>query len=90
MTLLILCLLLILEYLEVINIIKPRLFLAREKDIRYSIDSWKDGYFYLHTNKNAEDHKILRCKKDNLNKFEEYIPARKGTIVGSFACLDQQ
>ena len=68
--------------------IKPKLFLAREKKIRYSIDSWKDGYFYLHTNKNAEDHKILRCKKDNLNEFEEYIPAKKGTIVGSFDFLD--
>ena len=68
--------------------IKPRLFLPREKDIRYSIDSWKDGYFYLHTNKNAEDHKVLRCKKDNLNELEEYIPAKKGTIVGSFDFLD--
>ena len=69
--------------------IKPKLFLAREKKIRYSIDSWKDGYFYLHTNKNAEDHKILRCKKDNLNEFEEYIPAKKGTIIGSFDFLDK-
>ena len=68
--------------------IKPRLFLAREKDVRYSIDSWKDGYFYLHTNKNAEDHKVLRCKKDNLNEFEEYVPAKKGTIIGSFDFLD--
>ena len=68
--------------------IKPKLFLAREKDVRYSIDSWKDGYFYLHTNKNAEDHKILRCKKDNLNEFEEYIPAKKGTIVGGIIFLD--
>lgn len=68
--------------------IKPKLFLAREKDVRYSIDSWKDGYFYIHTNKNAEDHKILRCKKDNLNEFEEYIPAKKGTIIGGFDFLD--
>ena len=68
--------------------IKPKLFLAREKKIRYSIDSWKDGYFYLHTNKNAEDHKILRCKKDNLNEFEEYVPAKKGTIVGGIIFLD--
>ncbi len=67
--------------------IKPKLFLAREKDIRYSIDSWKD-YFYLHTNDNAEDHKILRCKKDNINEFEEYIPAKKGTIIGGFDFLD--
>ena len=68
--------------------IKPKLFLAREKDVRYSIDSWKD-YFYLHTNKDARDHKILRCKKNDLSKFEEYIPAKKGTIIGSFYFLDE-
>ena len=68
--------------------IKPKLFLAREKDVRYSIDSWKAGYFYLHTNKNAKDHKILRCKKDNLIQFEEYIPAKKGIIVGGINFLD--
>jgi len=69
------------------NKIEPKLFLAREKDVRYSIDSWKD-YFYLHTNKNARDHKILRCKKNNLTEFEEYIPAKKGTIIGGFDFLD--
>ena len=30
--------------------IKPVLFQKREKDVRYSIDSWK-GYFYIQTNK---------------------------------------
>ena len=38
----------------------PKLFQKREKDIRYSVDSWKE-YFYVHTNKDARDYKILRC-----------------------------
>ena len=32
--------------------IKPKLFRARKKDIKYSLDSWKD-FFYVHTNENA-------------------------------------
>ena len=47
--------------------IKPQLFQKREKDIRYSVDSWKE-YFYVHTNKGARDYKIRRvcaCKKRN-------------------------
>ena len=66
---------------------KLKLFRKRQKEIKYSVDSWK-GYFYIHTNLDAEDYKILRCKKDNLNKFEEYVSARKGTIVGGFDFLD--
>ena len=67
--------------------IKPKLFLKREKDIRYSIDSWKD-YFYVHTNKNARDYKILRCKKDNIEKLEEFIPSKKETVIGDLDFLD--
>ena len=32
--------------------IKPTLFKKREKDVRYSLDSWK-GHFYVHTNEDA-------------------------------------
>ena len=41
--------------------IKPKLFQARKKDVRYSLDAWK-SYFYVHTNEDARDYKILRCK----------------------------
>jgi oligopeptidase B len=67
--------------------IKPILFKKREKDVRYSIDSWK-GYFYIHTNKNARDYKILKCKIDNINKPEEFIPAKKETVIGDLNFLD--
>ncbi len=67
--------------------IKPILFKKRKKDIRYSIDSWK-GYFYVHTNEDARDYKILKCKTDQINKFEIFIPAKKETVVGGCDFLD--
>mgnify|MGYP003324072916 CR=1 FL=1 len=50
-------------------------------DVRYSLDSWK-GYFYIHTNEDARDYKILKCKIDNINNLEEFISSKlpKGTI----------
>ena len=67
--------------------IKPKLFHKREKDVRYSIDSWKE-YFYVHTNKNARDFKVLRCRKDNIDDLEVFIPAKKETVIGGFDFLD--
>ena len=67
--------------------IKPIIFQTREKDVRYSIDSWKE-YFYIHTNKSARDYKVLRCKIDNINNIEEFIPAKKETVVGGLDFLD--
>ena len=65
----------------------PKLFKKRKKDVRYSIDSWK-GFFYIHTNENARDNKIQRCKIDDINNLEDFIPATKGTIVGGLEFLD--
>ncbi len=67
--------------------IKPILFKKREKDVRYSIDSWKE-YFYLQTNKDARDYKILRCKTDDINNLEEFIPAKKETVIGGLEFLE--
>ena len=67
--------------------IKPKLFKKREKDVRYSIDAWKE-YFYIHTNKNARDYKVLRCKINEINYFEEFIPAKNETVIGGFDFLD--
>ena len=67
--------------------IKPKLFQAREKDVRYSIDSWQ-GQFYVHTNKNARDYKILRCKISDIKNLEEFIPSKKETVVGALDFLD--
>ena len=69
------------------NSINPILFLKREKDVRYSIDSWKE-YFYIQTNKDAKDNKILRCKIEDITKLEEFIPAKKETVVGGLEFLD--
>ena len=33
---------------------KPKLFRKRQKEIKYSIDSWKENFF-IHTNLDAED-----------------------------------
>ena len=69
------------------NEIKPVLFKQRKKDVRYSIDSWK-GYFYVHTNEDARDYKILRCKTDSIEKLEVFIPSKKETVIGSLDFLD--
>ena len=67
--------------------IKPKIFQKREKDVRYSIDSWRE-YFYMHTNQGARDYKILRCKIDSINEFEEFIFAKKETVIGELDFLD--
>jgi len=67
--------------------IKPILFQQRKKDVRYSIDSWK-GFFYIQTNEDARDYKILRCRTDQIEKLELFIPAKKETVIGSLDFLD--
>ena len=67
--------------------IKPKLFRKRKKDVRYSLDSWKN-YFYVHTNEDARDYKILRCKKDAIENLEEFVPPKKETVIGGLDFLD--
>ncbi len=67
--------------------IKPTLFQKRKNDVRYSIDSWQ-GYFYVHTNEEARDYKVLRCKTNQIDKLEVFIPAKKETVIGGFEFLD--
>ncbi len=67
--------------------INPTLFKKRKNDVRYSIDSWR-GYFYVHTNEGARDYKVLRCKIDQIDKLEVFIPAKKETVIGGFEFLD--
>ena len=69
--------------------IKPKLFKARKKDVKYSIDSWKDGYFYIHSNDEAPDYQVLRCKHENINKQEVFIPKKEKTIIGGLDFLDE-
>ena len=69
--------------------IKPKLFKARKKDVKYGIDSWKDGYFYIHSNENAPDYQILRCKHERINEQEIFIPKKDKTIIGGLDFLDE-
>ena len=69
------------------NFVRPILFKKREIDVRYSIDSWK-GCFYIHTNKEARDYKILKCKIDKINELEEFIPSKKETVIGELEFLN--
>ncbi len=67
--------------------INPTLFKKRKNDVRYSIDSWR-GYFYVHTNEGARDYKVLRCKTNQIDKLDVFIPAKKETVIGGFEFLD--
>ena len=48
---------------------KPKIVRKREKGIIYSVSSW-GGYFYIHTNKGAEDFKIERSRDIESSKWE--------------------
>ena len=63
------------------------LFQKRKNDVRYSIDSWK-GFFYVHTNEEARDYKVLRCKNDQINKLEVFLPPKEETVIGGLEFLD--
>ena len=65
---------------------KPKLIKKRKKGIIYSVNSW-NGYFYNHTNENAEDFKINIC--DNLSKqnWKTYLPAKDEVLIGGLTFL---
>jgi len=68
--------------------IKLKLFQKRKEKIKYSIDSWQ-GYFWIHTNQDkSPDYKICRCKHENINTWEDFIPAKKEVVIGSLEFLD--
>jgi len=66
---------------------KPKLIKERKKGIIYHINSW-DNYFYNHTNENAEDFKIDKCKDLKNQKWEPYIPAKKEVLIGGLVFLN--
>ena len=67
--------------------INLKLFKKRKEKIRYSLDSWQN-YFYIHTNENAADFMICRCKHENLNDIKEFVPSKKEVIIGGFIFLE--
>ncbi len=68
------------------NLPKPKIVRKREKGIIYSVSSW-GGYFYIHTNKGAEDFKIERSKDIEASKWEVFIPAKNETMIGGLTFL---
>ena len=67
--------------------INLKLFQKRSEKIRYDIDSWQN-YIYIHTNQNAPDYKICRCKHENIEDWEDFIPAKKEVVIGGLEFLD--
>ena len=66
---------------------KPKLIKQRKKGVLYSINSWND-FFYNHTNENAEDFKIERCKDLADQKWESYIEAKDEVLIGGLVFLN--
>ncbi len=66
---------------------KPKLIKKRKKGVIYSINSW-DGYFYCHTNDDAEDFKIERCEDLSNQKWEIYIAAKEEVLIGGLIFLN--
>ena len=66
---------------------KPKMVRKREKGIIYSVSSWGD-YFYIHTNKDAEDFKIERSKSLESNEWEVFIPSKDESMIGGLTFLN--
>jgi len=66
---------------------KPKLIKKRKKGIIYSINSW-NNYFYCHTNENAEDFKIERCKDLLKQNWEVYIAPKNEVLIGGLIFLE--
>ena len=66
--------------------LKLKLFKDFKENITYSLNSW-NGFFYNHTNDQALDFKIERYNHNNLSKAEDYIKAKKNTIIGGYIIL---
>ena len=66
---------------------KPKLIIKRNKGVIYSVNSW-GGYFYCHTNDDAEDFKIERCDDLSNQKWEIYIAAKEEVLIGGLIFLN--
>ena len=68
------------------NNLEPKIFIKREQGVQYSINSW-NGFFWMNTNKDAEDFKVSRCSQENISNWEDFIPAKDGTLIGGLIFL---
>ena len=51
------------------------------------MDSW-NGYFWIHTNDEAKDFKICRCKHDDLKNIINFVPPKNNVMIGGFSFLN--
>jgi oligopeptidase B len=68
------------------NNLEPKILIKREQGVQYSINSW-NGFFWMNTNKDAEDFKVSRCSHKNINSWEDFIPAKEGALIGGLVFL---
>jgi oligopeptidase B len=66
---------------------EPKLVFKRKEGVEYSLDSW-GGFFWMHTNRDAKDFKILRCKNNDINQWEDFIRAKDEVLIGGFVLLN--
>ncbi|WP_075482884.1 S9 family peptidase [Candidatus Pelagibacter communis] len=65
----------------------PKIIQQRKKGIIYSVNSW-GGNFYMHTNEDAEDFKILISNNIESKIWETYIPSQSETMIGNLTFLN--
>ena len=65
---------------------KPKIIKERKKGIIYSVNSW-DGYFYNHTNEDAEDFKIEICDNLSNQNWKSFISAKDEVLIGGLVFL---
>ena len=66
---------------------EPKLIQQRKKGIIYSVNSW-NGNFYMHTNEDAEDFKILISSNIESKIWKTYIPSQSETMIGNLTFLN--
>jgi oligopeptidase B len=62
--------------LAAFTILKPR-----EEKHRYNITGHRDNFFYLLTNKNAKNFRLVKAADDKLDQWEEVIPHRDDVLL---------
>ena len=66
---------------------EPKLIQQRKRGIIYSVNSW-GGNFYMHTNEDAEDFKILISNNIESKIWKTYIPSQSETMIGNLTFLN--
>lgn len=69
---------------------KPTLYLKRKPDLIYSIEHYEGSEFYISTNYEATNYKLVKSNMQNNNpaKWETVIPHRKQVLLEQFTLLN--